>query len=526
MKSSKALYPFLLTVFMAIGILLGYRIAPRFASADNSNSNYNKIRDIIHILDKEYVDTIDAQKLFDSTIQEMLHRLDPHSTYISSEDMEKAKEMVNGVFGGVGVRFFMLRDTLSITNVIADSPSEKIGLKAGDKIIQVEGKNIAGIEIGTDEIMKLLKGHPGTDVNVTILRGKEKIQKKITRGIIPINSVSSYFMLENQIGYVKIDEFTKATAGEFKKAANELKKMGMKKIVIDLRDNGGGVLESALKIADEFLPQGKLILTTKGKNYPEEKSYATRYGDFEDMPVAIIINESSASASEVVSGALQDQDRAVIVGRRSFGKGLVQQDIPLNDGSDLRLVVARYYTPTGRSIQKPYSDKYEDYVSEYYERYESGELYHQDSIKLDDSLKYYTPKGKVVYGGGGIYPDVFVPLDSAKNTLYIADLFYRGIFQAFSFDYVKDKRTKWKNMYEYRDNFVVTDAILYEMNSYIRKNYPNFLLQEPLSAKNKQRLKEILRAEIARQIWEERAYYFINYRQDHGILEAIKAIQK
>lgn len=523
MRFMKALYPFLLTVFMVIGILLGYKIAPQYGKPESSN--YNKIRDIIDILDRDYVDTINAQKLFDSTIQEMLHKLDPHSTYISKEDLEKTKEMVNGVFGGVGVRFFMLKDTLCVTNVIAGSPSERVGIEAGDKIIKVEKENIAGVKIKTEDIMKKLKGHPGTDVNITILRDGKMLDKKITRGVIPINSVSVYFMLDQEIGYIKVDEFTKATAGEFVRAANRLKQAGMKKMIIDLRENGGGVLESALQIADEFLPKGKLMLTTKGKNYPKEDIFATGRGDYKDIPLVILINESSASASEVVSGALQDQDRATIIGRRSFGKGLVQQDIPLNDGSDLRLVVARYYTPTGRSIQKPYSDNYQDYVSEYYDRYESGELYNQDSIKVDDSLKYKTPKGKIVYGGGGITPDIFVPLDSAKNTIYIADLFYRGVFQTFSFDYVKDKRKKWKDMYEFKRQFQVTDAILQQFHRFIKENHKDVILQEPLSAKNKQRIQEILKAEIARQIWEEKAYFYMNYKKDNAIIEGIKALQ-
>lgn len=524
MKPIKALYPLLLTIFMAFGVLLGYKIAPKF-SDNHPSSNYNKIRDIIDIIDRDYVDTVNAQKLFDSTIQEMLHKLDPHSSYISREDLEKSKEMVNGVFGGIGVRFFLLRDTINVTNVIANSPSSKVGIKAGDKIIKVEKENIAGVQINTDEIMSKLKGHPGTVVNVTILRDGKQLQKQITRGVIPINSVSVYFMLDKNIGYIKIDEFTKATSDEFRRAARELSNAGMKKMIIDLRDNGGGVLESALRIADEFLPKGKLILTTKGKNYPKQEMFATATGDYEKMPVAILINESSASASEVVSGALQDQDRAIIIGRRSFGKGLVQQDIPLNDGSDLRLVVARYYTPTGRSIQKPYSDNYKDYMSEYYERYESGELYNKDSIKIADSLKYYTPKGKIVYGGGGIYPDVFVPLDSTRNTIYIADLFYKGAFQAFSYEYVTDKRNRWTSMYDYKEHFIVTDDVIQQFNKYIENNYPIVSIQNPLSDKNKQRIKEVLKAEIARQIWEEKAYFFMNYRLDNAVMEAIKNLK-
>ncbi len=525
MNKFKFLYPFLLTLFLAGGILIGLRIAPGYVG-NVSTGSYNKIRDIIQILDKKYVDTVDADKLFESTIQELLRKLDPHSSYISKEDLLAAQERVDGVFGGIGVRFFMLRDTVSITNIIENSPSLIAGLKAGDRIIKVEDKTIAGKNLPNEEIMKLLKGAPNTIVNVTILRNGALLKKEIKRGLIPYNSVSAYYMVNDDIGYVKIDEFSKATADEFRDAVGALEAIGMKKLVLDLRSNGGGVLESAVRIVDEFLPNGKLIVTTKGKNFPKEDIYATNYGIMDKMPVVVLINEGSASASEIVAGALQDQDRATIIGRRSFGKGLVQQDIPLSDGSDLRLVVARYYTPSGRCIQKPYSGNYEDYMHEYYDRYDDGEVYSADSVKIADSLKYYTPKGKVVYGGGGIYPDVFVPIDSTKNTWYIAELYYKGVFQAFSFDFVKDKRTKWKNMYDYNKSFVVTDQIINQFNTYITNNYD--IVHDVLigNKQNSIRLKEILKAEIARQLWEEKAYYYMSIKTDKEVMKSIEILSK
>lgn len=525
MNKFKLLYPFLLTVFLAGGVLIGYKIAPGYVG-NVSTGNYNKIRDIIEIIDRKYVDTVDSDKLFESTIQELLRKLDPHSAYISKEDLIAAKERVDGAFGGIGVRFFMLRDTVSITNVIKNSPSMIAGLHSGDKIIKVGDKTIAGKSLPNDEIMRLLKGAPNTIVKVTILRNGALLKKEITRGLIPYNSVSAFYMLDNKIGYIKIDEFSKATADEFKEATILLESAGMSKLVLDLRSNGGGVLESAIRIVDEFLPKGKLIVTTKGKNFPKEDIYSTNYGRLDKIPVVVIINESSASASEIVAGALQDHDRATIIGRRSFGKGLVQQDIPLSDGSDLRLVVARYYTPTGRCIQKPYSGNYEEYMHEYYDRYEDGEVYSADSVKIADSLKYYTPKGKIVYGGGGIYPDVFIPLDSTKNSWYIAELYYKGVFQAFAFDFVSGKRSQWKDMYDYNKLFVVTDQMIHQFNNYISKHYD--IVTDILvgTTQSNLRLKEILKAEIARQLWEEKAYYYMSIKSDKEVMKSIEILTK
>lgn len=520
MNSFKLLYPLLLTVFLAGGVYIGTKITPGFDNNSGAKS-YNKIRDIIEVLDKNYVDTLNADELFESTINELLHKLDPHSSYIPKEDLNAATERVQGVFGGIGVRFFLLRDTISVTNVVANSPSMKAGLLAGDQIIKIENKTIAGKKMSTDEIMKKLKGPQKSVVNLTILRNGKMMDKKIIRDLIPYYSISATYLLDNAVGYIRIDEFSKTTAEEFETSLLKLKALGMKKLVIDVRNNGGGVLQSAVKIVDEFLPKGKLILTTKGKNFPKEEIFATNYGNLENMPVVVIINENSASASEILAGALQDHDRATVIGRRSFGKGLVQQDIPLNDGSNLRLVVARYYTPTGRSIQRPYSDNYEDYMKEYYDRYESGELYKVDSTKFADSLKFYTKKGKVVYGGGGIFPDVFVPFDSTLNSWYITELYYKSVFQSFAFDYVKDKRTKWQSMYEFKRTFQVTDQLVQQFNAFIDKNYS--IVRDP--KQNMKRLKEILKAEIARQLWEENAYYYMNYEQDKEVLKALEILK-
>jgi carboxyl-terminal processing protease len=521
--NKKALYLFLLTLFLAIGILIGRKLTPSYLNLNSTGTdNYNKIRDIIQVLDEKYVDTVNANKLFEQTINDLLHKLDPHSAYISKEDLQASVDRVEGVFGGIGVRFFMLRDTVSITNVIKNSPSERAGLVAGDQIIKVEGKLVSGVKMVNDSIMKRLKGQPNTPVNVTLLRNGQLLNKKIIRGLIPYNSIAASYMLEKGIGYVKIDEFSKTTGDDFIAAVNKLQKIGLKKVIIDLRSNGGGVLQSAIQIVDAFLPKGKLILTTKGKNFPEEKIYSTGKGTLQNVSVAIILNESSASASEIVAGALQDQDRAIIIGRRSFGKGLVQQDIPLRDGSDLRLVVARYYTPSGRCIQKPYSGNYEDYMKEYYDRYEDGEVYHGDTAKVADSLIFHTAKGRKVYGGGGIYPDVFVPLDSTKNSWYVAELYYKGVFQSFAFDYVRGKRSEWKTMYDFKTHFNVSDQLVQQFMLYVAKNFDVVKDKE----KSTKRIKEILKAEIARQLWEEQGYYYVNYQEDKEIMKGIQLLAK
>ncbi|MCO5260971.1 MAG: S41 family peptidase [Crocinitomicaceae bacterium] len=517
--------PILIGATLAIGIFFGRKMATpgnlMFGVKQNSNTNYQKIQDVIDIIDNYYVDSVNSQELFEKTISDMLHQLDPHSNYISAKDLQLAKEQMKGEFSGVGIRFFIIRDTVCVTNVVKNSPSDFVGVKAGDKIVKVDGKKVAGIKIKNDDIMSRLKGPANTKVNVTFLRDGKEVVKTITRGTIPIYSVSSAFMLNNETGFVKIDQFSVTTADEFRNASKQLLAKGMKKMILDLRNNTGGVMQSATTIVDEFLPANKVIVSTKGKHLKEQIYRATSNGILEKIDVVVLINENSASASEIVAGALQDNDRATIVGRRSFGKGLVQEDMLLRDNSSLRLTVARYYTPTGRSIQKPYNGNIEEYYHEEMDRYDKGELFHPDSSLFVDSLKFTTPKGKVVYGGGGIMPDVFVALDTTGGSWYLTQLRYALTFQSFAFDFAHGKYNQWNNPQEYAQSFQISDALLNQYLKYAETEFGIAINQKSLTV-SKSLIKLLLKAEIARQIWTEDGYYSVMSLEDKEVKEALR----
>ncbi len=516
--------PFIVGIAMATGLWVGNSLHPSgYQQTSMGQSRYEKIQDIIQILDRKYVDTIDSEDLFEKAIGDMLHNLDPHSNYIPAKDLKAINEEIRGKFGGVGIRFFVIRDTICVTNVIEKSPSMTAGLEAGDKIIKVDGKKVAGKKLSNDKIMGMLKGPEGTRVVLEIDRNGKKLEKTIIRGTIPVESILSAYMIDKETGYIKIERFSVETAREFRQAGKQLKDQGMKKLVIDLRNNGGGVLTGAVEIADEFLRAGKPIVETRGEHAGTQVYSATSRGMFHDTELAILINSNSASASEILAGAIQDNDRGTIVGRRSFGKGLVQEDVLLRDGSNLRLTVARYYTPTGRCIQRPYSGDMEEYYDQI-ERFESGELYHVDSTIFNDSLKYTTPKGKEVYGGGGIFPDVFVPLDTTGSSWYLTHLRYSPAFTTFSFEFVADKRHKWKSIDDYIGSFEVTDKIINDFSKFAKKEYDIDIDRGGLS-RSKQRIKNDLKAEIARQLWVEEGYYRVQNRIDPELKQALKALE-
>ena len=519
-KSNKFLVPIALAICLASGVWIGAKFLSSGYNTPNSQ-RYGKMKDIIDILNNKYVDSLNGDKLFEDAISDMLHKLDPHSAYISADDLKAATEQIEGHFGGVGVRFSIIRDTVCVSSVIPNSPSEHVGLKAGDRIIQVEKEKIAGVKVTNDKIMKLLKGMQGTPVNVVIYRDKQKLNKKIVRNSIPIESIVCSAMLNSNVGYIKLDQFTVESGREFKVAAMKLQSLGMTKLIFDLRNNGGGVLQSAVEIVDQFLSEGDVIVTTSGRNVRKEVYKASAKGLLLNTELVVLVNERSASASEIVAGALQDNDRATIVGRRSFGKGLVQQDIVLKDGSDLRLVIARYYTPTGRCIQKPYEDGYEEYFEDHYG---DKELYAPDSTLLVDSLKYKTPKGKIVYGGGGIMPDVFVPFDTTGFSWYYTQLRYSPAFQNFAFDFVSNKRQNWKDRIDFKKNFQVTDEILNQFVNYAEKNQkvPKNAVEINVS---KKLIKTALKGEIARQIWTEHGYYYVISDSDREIQKAIQILK-
>ena len=527
-KSSRNyMVPLGFALCIAAGLWIGNRLTPGAGSASLSpgEEKYAKMKDIIEILDNKYVDSLDGDKLFEQSISDMLHKLDPHSNYIPAADLQSATEMIEGHFGGVGVRFTIIRDTICVTNVIPGSPSSRADVRAGDRIIMVGKKTVAGKKIKNEAVMKMLKGQENTPVDVVFYRNGKKLQKRLVRGTIPIETVVCAVMLDQHTGYIKLEQFSANSAEEFNMAARKLKNRGMTKLVLDLRNNGGGVLQTAAEIVDEFLKDGDIIVSTKGQHLRKSTYKASSKGILERTELTVLINENSASASEIVAGALQDNDRATILGRRSFGKGLVQEDILLKDGSNLRLTIARYYTPTGRCIQKPYTDSYQDYFESQMDRYENGELYAVDSTLLVDSLKYKTPKGKIVYGGGGILPDVFIPLDTTGSSWYYTELRYSTAFQNFAFDFVSDKRDKWGSAEVFNTQFTVSDELLKQFIAYAAKNN-----EVPVDAKglatSKTLIKQALKAEIARQIWTEQGYFLVVSGFDKEIQQARRVLNK
>ncbi|MEO0311005.1 MAG: hypothetical protein RIQ89_662, partial [Bacteroidota bacterium] len=471
MSSYKIWQPLLFALVLAGGIYIGIQLG----STPGTNnifsvrsSPFNKFNDIINFVSSEYVDTINAKMLVDKTIEDMLHSLDPHSSYIPAEDLQAVNEPLQGNFEGIGVEFHIQQDTIMVVHAVPGGPSEQLGIKAGDRIIKIDGKNVAGTGITNQTVLQTLRGEGGTKVKVSISRrGLNKlIDYTITRGKIPIHSVDVAYMLSDKIGYVKISQFAGPTHDEYLDAFMKLKKEGMQQLIVDLRGNGGGYLKTAIQLADEFLGKSKLVVYTKGRAKPKESYEASPSGFFETGDLVVLIDEGSASASEILAGALQDWDRAVIVGRRSFGKGLVQEQTQFADGSAMRLTVARYYTPTGRSIQKPYSEGYDAYQTELIKRLKSGELQNADSIKVVDSLQFKTPGGKTVFGGGGITPDVFVAIDTSDITEWYTNISSEGILTQFVYDYVDANRAtlkKYKNLNDFKTNFEVGSAVFNQL---------------------------------------------------------------
>jgi carboxyl-terminal processing protease len=521
----------LVPVFIALALTLGYfmgrslsSVQPKFLQ-QQSNDFGNKLESILQIIEQKYVDTINRTAFMDKAINDVLHKLDPHSNYIPAKEVARMMEGIDGKFGGIGVRFSIHRDSLAITHVIPFSPSEKAGLQPGDRIIAIDGESVVKEKLTNQFVMDKLKGEPGTTVQVTLLRKGKTLPTKIVRGVIPLESISCATLLKDNIGYVRLEQFSQTSSREFFNAISQLREEGMKKLIFDLRDNGGGVLSVAIEIVDEFLHAGKLIVYTQGANQPERRYTSSSRGILKDLEVVVLINQNSASASEIVAGALQDNDRGTIMGRRSFGKGLVQEDISLRDGSNVRLTVARYYTPSGRCIQRPYGDDI-DYSEEFYNRYENGELYGIDSTLFVDSLKYVTPKGKVVYGGGGIMPDIFLPYDSSGSSFYLTELRYGQAFNRFAFDKANEwGRKKWKNEREFTTQFTISNELLNEFINYSEKELK--IVRNPQSLEqSKTLIKKYLKAEIARQYWIEQGYFRVVADYDTEIIRAIEILNK
>jgi carboxyl-terminal processing protease len=458
----------------------------------------------------------------------MLLSLDPHSVYIPAREFADANDPLMGNFEGIGVQFKIERDTVMVVNTIPGGPSEKAGILAGDRIIKADGINMAGIKIENEKVMKLLKGPKGTKVKVSIFRKglKKLIEITITRDVIPTWSIDISYPVTHDIGYIKLSKFSATTDDELHDAMTELRNKGVKKLILDLRGNSGGYLQEAIAVADEFLPAGKLIVYTQGLHRPKQVAKATSEGVWDDLPVEILIDEGSASASEIVAGAIQDNDRGTIIGRRSFGKGLVQEQIGLSDGSALRLTVARYYTPTGRCIQKPYTKGADEYYMEYYHRMQDGELESADSIKLNDSLKYKTPGGKTVYGGGGIMPDIFIPIEHNAGLKFYNESVNKGILYQFAFDYTDKNRAAlkaFKDAEQFDRNFLITGNIYNEFVAYADKNGIKYPPAE--IASSQQHISELMKSYIARNLFDAKGFYPIFLRTDKTFLKAVEVFK-
>jgi len=485
-----------------------------------------KLNHVLDVIESHYVDSVDRKELIETSISGMLAKLDPHSAYISSKDVERQNEELQGHFGGVGIRFIILRDTLMITNIIPNGPSEIAGLKAGDRILEVDGVKIAGIGLKIEDVQGLLKGEFGTKVELKILN-KSTLNPKdieVTRGSIPLPSIDASFMINSTIGYIRLKNFSNNTDREFAYAVSDLKAEGMTKLVFDLRNNGGGYLHGATSVADEFLAAGKSIVYTKGAHQQKKEYFSSRYGNFESNELVILVNSGTASASEIVSGAVQDNDRGLIMGRRTFGKGLVQQPINLEDGSEMRLTVSRYYTPTGRCIQKPYGNGI-DYYNDIMNRYENGELQELDSVIFENAEKFITPEGRTVYGGGGIMPDLFIPIDTSESSLYLSALAYSAAYRDFCFDYVDKNRDKlnYKDVKSFKTQYSITEQMFH---NFVENAYKNHGVEKDVYGINasKNRIKNQLKSELATYLWDEEARFFISIPFDNDIQIAIKAL--
>ncbi|MFC2116700.1 S41 family peptidase, partial [Bacteroidota bacterium] len=475
-------------------------------------------------------DTVDKTELVETAIVEMLHTLDPHSTYLTSEEVKAMSEPLQGNFEGIGVSFNILNDTIFVINPVPNGPSERVGIKAGDRIVLIEGENVAGIGVKNSDVFAKLRGKKGTKVSISIHRRRvsDLIDFTITRDKIPIHSMDASYMIQDRIGYIKLNRFSFTTMDEFLSAANDLKKEGMQDLILDLSGNGGGYMDVAIKLADQFLEDRKLIVYTEGSSHPKRNFYASSRGAFKEGRVVVIIDQSSASASEIVAGALQDWDRAVIVGRRSFGKGLVQNPMLLRDSSMIRLTIARYYTPTGRLIQKPYNNGFDEYSKDLINRYNMGELSSTDSIHFPDSLKYQTlVSQRPVYGGGGIMPDYFVPIDTSFNSPYYNKLVSRGILNFFVLSYVDDHRDELMRDYPsiqvFRDKFQLKEEVLNDLCDYASEQELAFNEEEYKVSVEHIRL--IMKAYIARDLWSTSEFYEVVNKENPDVKKALEVLK-
>ena len=514
-------------------VILPFTLAiATIVQAQEDGASVNKIESLLYHIDRMYVDDVEKKELIDAAIVSILEELDPHSIYIPKEELEEVNEPLKGNFEGVGIQFNIVRDTIYVVDAIAGGPSERLGIRAGDRIVKIDEELVAGVGFKNSDVMKRLRGKKGSRVAVSIHRRGEPelLVFNITRDKIPIYSVEASYMAAPHVGYIKVSRFSATTMNEFRESLDELKALGMEDLILDLQGNGGGYLRTAIEMADEFLGDRKLIVYTEGRTSPREDTYSTKEGRFEKGRLVVLVDEGSASASEIVSGAVQDWDRGIIIGRRSFGKGLVQRPVMLPDGSAVRLTVSRYYTPSGRSIQKPYDDGVEAYQREKFERLKKGLLTSVDSSHLD-TIKYYTMNKRVVYGGGGIMPDVFVPIDTTMSSDYFGQLVRKGVLNTFALNYVDKKRvallTQYPDPESFRTAFKFEEEMLKDLQAQAEKED---IKPDPDGLLRSKGLIELrLKALVARDLWDTSAYWqMINSDNpvDPSFQKALEALQE
>ena len=520
MKSKEKYLPILLFACVAMGVVIGGLINFPKRSLSRDSARKAKIERLIDFINEEYVDDVNSDSIVDMTVNSILSNLDPHSIYLPPSEQSSESEIMKGDFVGVGINFYMYNDTVAVVKPLENGPAAKAGIQSGDRILYAGKTKLFGRKLPNDSLFNKLKGEEGSKVELTVFRksANKKLKLMVERGKVPIKSVDTYLMLNKTTGYIKINRFAENTYDEFMDGLRSLKQKGMNTLVIDVRDNGGGYLERAVSIADEFLKDKELVVFTKNRRGNIEKTFATQDGIFETGRLYILIDENSASASEILAGAIQDNDRGTIVGRRSFGKGLVQREMDFDDGSAVRLTISRYYTPSGRSIQKPYiKGKGEDYTHDFDSRFESGELYEKDKIKVADSLKFKTKKGRTVYGGGGIVPDIFVPLEVKKGEESLAYILNSGVVGHFVFEQFDKNPKAFKDL-----KFAGFLSKMEKDDSYVSK-FESYLKNAGLEMKlenNKALVKKYITAEFARQLFGESQFYTILLKDD-AMLKAI-----
>lgn len=527
--------PILMAVATIFGIFIGKNLPSGKAGNTNNNifiggnNNNDKLSQILKLIDDEYVDTVNTSNLTDEAIAALLEQLDPHSAYIPPVDLQGVNEDMEGNFDGIGIEFNIVNDTIVVVSAISGGPSEALGIRSGDRIVNIEGNNVAGIGIKNEQVIKSLRGKKGTKVKIEIKRRniKDKIPYTITRDKIPLYSLDASYMVNDNIGYIKINRFSETTFDEYYDAFKNLKKKGMQKMILDLRGNPGGYLNMATSLADEFLKKNDMIVYTEGRARKREDFKATSQGEFENEPLVVLIDEGSASASEIVAGSLQDNDRATIIGRRSFGKGLVQEQFEFKDGSAVRLTVARYYTASGRCIQRSYAEGTEKYYEEIYSEMLSGDNQHENNVG-DTLHKYKTKGGRTVFGGGGIAPDIYVPYDTSGYSKYYSDVISKGVSYDFCFEYADKNRSSLLKKYtDYRSfgadmnlgGQILNEFVTYAAQKGIARNEVQI---------NRSRLWLINRLQslIARNLWKNEGFYYIINKDDHAMHAALKKLNR